>query len=112
MPEKLYHKMHEFVTERFDLNRVLEPLKDKTCSHLLEITGKSGSGKSYLIKPIISALEEHYSKIVYFTPHPLYFNHIPELIRIITDLDEAEQMKIYEIRYENYYTRKIGRAHV
>ncbi|MDD2231184.1 MAG: tetratricopeptide repeat protein, partial [Candidatus Cloacimonetes bacterium] len=106
MPEKLYHKMHEFVTERFDLNRVLEPLKDNTCSHLLEITGKSGSGKSYLIKPIISSLEKHYKRIVYFTPHPLYFNHLPELIEIITGLDEAEQMKIYEIHYEKFYTGK------
>ncbi|MCB5255136.1 MAG: sigma 54-interacting transcriptional regulator [Candidatus Cloacimonadaceae bacterium] len=106
MPEKLYRKMHEFVTERFDLNRVLEPLKDKKCSHLLEITGKSGSGKSYLIKPIISALEKHYSEIVYFSPHPLYFNHTPELIRIITGLDEAEQMQVYETHYEKYYTGK------
>lgn len=106
MPEKLYRKMHEFVTDRFDLNRVLDPLKDKNSSHLLEITGKSGSGKSYLIKPIISALEEHYSKIVYFTPHPLYFNHLPELIEIITDLDEVQQMQIYETHYEKYYTGK------
>ena len=63
MPEKLYQKMHEFVSERFDISRVLDILKDKKRSHLVEITGKSGSGKSYLIAPIISALRASYAEI-------------------------------------------------
>lgn len=104
MPEKLYQKMHEFVSERFELSRVLELLKDRTRSHLVEITGKSGSGKSYLIPPIIQALEGTYSEIVYFTPHPLYFNHFPRIISVLTGLSEEEQLEIYREHFEKYRT--------
>jgi len=97
MPEKLYQKMHESVTERFDLNRV---------SQLLEITGKSGSGKSYLISPLISALAASYKEIVYFSPHPLYFNHFPELIKILTGLKTEEQEALYEEHFQKYRTGK------
>jgi transcriptional regulator with GAF, ATPase, and Fis domain/Tfp pilus assembly protein PilF/predicted negative regulator of RcsB-dependent stress response len=106
MPEKLYQKMHEFVSERFDLTRVLELLKDKSRSHLLEISGKSGSGKSYLIKPIISALQGSYSQIAYFSPHPLYFNHFPELLRIFTGLESEKLNKYYEEHFSKYHTGK------
>lgn len=98
--------MHEFVTERFNLKRVLEPLMENKQSHLLELTGKSGSGKSYLITPIISALEKSYREIAYFSPHPLYFNHFPELIRILTGIDIPEQQALYEEHYLKYRTGK------
>ena len=104
MPEKLYQKMHEFVSERFDISRVLDILKDKKRSHLVEITGKSGSGKSYLIAPIISALRASYAEIHYFTPHPLYFNHFPELLTLFTGLDEAAQKELYEEHFSKYHT--------
>ena len=106
MPEKLYQKMHEFVSERFNLTRVLDLLRDKSRSHLLEITGKSGSGKSYLIPPIIAALQGTYPNIEYFTPHPLYFNHFPELIRILTGLSEAQQTELFEEHHSKYFTEK------
>lgn len=104
MPEKLYQKMHEFVSDRFDLTRVLELLKDKSRSHLLEITGKSGSGKSYLIQPIISALEASYPEIRYFSPRPLYFNHLPELVKLLTGLSENDQIELYEEHLSRYRT--------
>ena len=104
MPEKLYQKMHEFISERFDITRVLDLLKDKKRSHLVEITGKSGSGKSYLIAPIIEALESTYPKIHYFTPHPLYFNHFTELIQLLTDMDEDQQSRLFAEHYKKYHT--------
>ena len=98
--------MHEFVSERFNLSRVLEQIQDSSHSHLMEITGKSGSGKSYLITPIISALQEKYAQIVYFSPHPLYFNHFTELVGILTGLDEHAQMELFEEHYSKYLTGK------
>src|SRR5690554_85865 len=104
MPEKMYQKMHEFVTDRFDLNRILEPLKENKRSHLFEIIGKSGSGKSYLISPIIASLKGSFSRIVYFSPHPVYLNHFPELIEILTGLGEKEQLEIFEEHFRKYHT--------
>ncbi|MCB5268656.1 MAG: sigma 54-interacting transcriptional regulator [Candidatus Cloacimonetes bacterium] len=104
MPEKLYQKMHEFVSERFDITRVLDLLKDKKRSHLVEITGKSGSGKSYLIAPIIEALRSSYSSIHYFSPHPLYYNHFTELLQILSGLDEKQQDAFFEEHYGKYHT--------
>ncbi|MDY0299780.1 MAG: sigma 54-interacting transcriptional regulator [Candidatus Cloacimonadaceae bacterium] len=106
MPEKLYQKMHEFVSERFDLSRVLRLVQEKDRSHLLEITGKSGSGKSYLIMPIISVLQETYSHIEYFSPHPLYFNHFSEVLGILTGLDEEAQNELYEEHFSKFHTAK------
>lgn len=96
--------MHEFVSERFDISRVLDLLKDQKRSHLVEITGRSGSGKSYLIGPIIEALRGTYPNIHYFTPHPLYFNHFPELLELLTDLDEAQRLELFEAHFEQYRT--------
>lgn len=96
--------MHEFVTDRFDLNRILEPLKENKRSHLFEIIGKSGSGKSYLISPIIASLKGSFSRIVYFSPHPVYLNHFPELIEILTGLGEKEQLEIFEEHFRKYHT--------
>lgn len=104
MPEKLYQKMHEFVSERFDISRLSDVLKDQKRSHLVEICGKSGSGKSYLIAPIIAALETSYGEVRYFSPHPMYFNHFPEIIGILTALDTPQQSELYELYLQKYRT--------
>lgn len=106
MPEKLYQMMHDFVSKRFEMVRVLELFKDQQSSHLLEITGKSGSGKSYLIKPLKEELRQSYPRIEFFTPHPLYLNHFPEIIRLITGLPEAEQRAMYDEHYKAFRTGK------
>lgn len=96
--------MHEFVSERFNISRVLDLLKDSKRSHLVEITGKSGSGKSYLIAPFIEALSGYYSEVRYFSPHPLYFNHFAEILQIISGLNIQEQEKLFAEHYSNYNT--------
>jgi len=98
--------MHSFITERFALSRVLDQIKDSTVSHLIEITGKSGSGKSYLIKPIIREMESTYQKISFFSPHPMCFNHLSELLMLITDLDEESMQAMFKEHYEKYRTGK------
>ncbi|MGC9361764.1 MAG: tetratricopeptide repeat protein, partial [Candidatus Syntrophosphaera sp.] len=86
MTEKLYPKMHSFVTERFDLTRVANMLRDNSSSHLLEITGKSGSGKSYLVNTLSESLHEAYETVHFFSPNPLYFNQFPEALQLLCDI--------------------------
>jgi len=104
MPELLHQTMHSFITERFALSKVLDILRDTNSSHLVEITGKSGSGKSYLIKPIIRELENTYESINYFTPHPMFFNHFTELLSLITGIAAGELEALYDQHHLKYRT--------
>lgn len=104
MPEKIYQKMHVFISERFDLDRVLQNVQDGGNSHLLEIVGRSGAGKSHLVTPILGKLKKSFDICIYFSPHPLSYNHLPELVQIITGLDYAAQLKIYEKHKKHYHT--------
>lgn len=87
MTDSLYPKLHSFITERFPLSRVLQPLLDSSNSHLLEINGKSGSGKSYLVEPLLDALRQTYRQVEFFTPHPIYFNQFPRLLPLLCEID-------------------------
>ncbi len=78
------------MTQRFALSGLTAKLKDSSRSHLIEITGKSGSGKSYLIDPIINAIKDTYSRINYFSPHPMCFDQMGEIVRMLTDIDDEE----------------------
>ncbi|MDZ4181839.1 MAG: hypothetical protein U1B83_03095, partial [Candidatus Cloacimonadaceae bacterium] len=104
MPQKFYEKMHSFVSDRFDLSHLTALLKDKSFSHLVEITGKPGSGKSYLIDPIINALKDSYPEIRFFTPHPMYFNQFHELLRLLTDISDEEYAGMIQEHQERFST--------
>ncbi len=106
MPERILQKIHSFATERFALSRVLGFVQDKTRSHLVEINGKSGSGKSYLIKPLVDSLQDSYSRIECFSAHPLYYNHFQEVIRLLCEISDAELKALYEEHQDQYRTGK------
>ncbi|MBM4403957.1 MAG: sigma 54-interacting transcriptional regulator, partial [Candidatus Cloacimonetes bacterium] len=90
MPEMLFQTIHSFMTQRFALSDLTAKLRDSSRSHLIEITGKSGSGKSYLINPIIDAIKDNYNRIHYFSPHPMCFNQMSEIVRMLTGVDDEE----------------------
>ncbi|MDD4310342.1 MAG: tetratricopeptide repeat protein, partial [Candidatus Cloacimonetes bacterium] len=96
MPESMMKQMHDYVTGRIALPRVIGILRDDTHSHLVEITGKSGSGKSYFVAPLLQSLEEVYSDRAFFSPHPLDFNHFTELIQIFCAISEADLFLLYQ----------------
>lgn len=104
MPELLYQTMNSFITERFAFTKVIDYLKDRDTSHLIEITGKSGSGKSYLVKPIIDAVEGIYDRINFFSPHSIAINHLNEILSILTGLDYSELEKLYEAHFKQFRT--------
>ncbi|MDD3234844.1 MAG: sigma 54-interacting transcriptional regulator [Candidatus Cloacimonetes bacterium] len=95
MPENMTKQMNSYITGRIALSRVIGILRDKANSHLVEITGKSGSGKSYYVQPLMNSLEETYSEIVLFSPHPLDLNHFTELIQVLSNVDEAGLHVLY-----------------
>ena len=119
MTDKLYQEMHDFVTERFALERVLAVLKKKSFSHLVEITGKSGSGKSYLIKPLLEELKGSYERVRFFTPHPLYCNQFTRVLGLLCEISGEtleswlkEHKELYDTGKEydffNYLTEQLN----
>ena len=108
MPDKLYRIMHQFVSERFLSSRVTELLRDRTQSHLIELSGRSGSGKSYLIEPLMEQMKLVYDRVIVFSPHPLFFNQFEELLYLLVDLDANSFESIIE-DYQGEF--RTGRKH-
>ncbi len=106
MPERLLQKIHSFVTERFALSKVLEKLSDKSQSHLIEINGKSGSGKSYILKPLKASLSEIYDRVEFFSGHPLYFNHFKEVVQLLSGISDDRFFELLSLHAEKYRTGK------
>lgn len=104
MTEKLHPMLGSFVTDRFALDRVISILGDKSTSHLLEVTGKSGSGKSYLVQPLLDALSQSYSRVEFFSPHPLCFNQFAQIIKLLCGVTETELDGLIAEHSENYHT--------
>jgi len=90
MPEQIKQIMHQFIRERFMLSRIHDILQNTNQSHLFEIVGSPGSGKSYLIEPIIETLQDNYECIVRYSPHPFWDNHLKDILLKITNLSEQD----------------------
>lgn len=98
MPEQIKQILHQFILDRFMQSRVHDVLKDAEQNHLFEIIGSPGSGKTYLITPMIEALKGSYKNIVRFSPHPLWHNHLKDLLSHITSLSKKEIDEICSAR--------------
>jgi len=96
MPENMTRQMNSYIAGRIALSKITGFLKDNESSHLLEITGKSGSGKSYFVQPILESMAELYENRVYFSPHPLNLNHFTEIIRLLTKVSEEDLLGYYQ----------------
>jgi Nif-specific regulatory protein len=96
--------MHSFVTQRFELNRVLSILQDRSSSHLVEINGRSGFGKSYLVAPLAEALQESYGTVNTFSPHPLFFNQFTQVLKLICDISDDTLSSLVREASEKYST--------
>lgn len=108
MTEGLTQKLHNYISQRFSLSKVLNLLQDQSNSHLVEITGKAGSGKSYLIKPLMEALQQFYEKVYFFSPHPFYFNQFSTLLLILSDIELNTLQEFYQ-EYNKLY--RTGRKY-
>lgn len=90
MPDRLYQNMHQFITDRFLSSRVMGLLRDDGTSHLIELSGRSGSGKSYLIDPLLEQMKTLYPRRAVFFPHPLCFNQFERLVEIISGIEPKQ----------------------
>ncbi len=104
MTDSLYPKMHSFVKERLAQLRVLKVLQDSSYSHLVEINGKSGSGKSYLAEPLIEILNASFDRVEFFTPHPLYFNQFVQVLQLLCDVDAETLAELFAENRKSYST--------
>jgi ABC-type phosphate/phosphonate transport system ATPase subunit len=66
MTDNLYQLMRGFVLERFAIGKVLGVVRDSSDSHLIEIIGKSGAGKSYLVEPLLEGLKKSFKQVHFF----------------------------------------------
>lgn len=90
MPAQIKDILHQFIRERFMLSRIHSLLQNTQQSHLFEIIGNPGSGKSFLIEPIIETQQDKFDCIVRYSPHPFWDNHLIDLLVKITNLSEKE----------------------
>ncbi|MDD4224351.1 MAG: sigma 54-interacting transcriptional regulator [Candidatus Cloacimonetes bacterium] len=104
MNESLSFQMHDFIAQRFPLSRLLKALRDDSESHLVEINGGTGSGKSYLVKPLLEALEQGYSRARYYSPQPLAFNQFRRVLKLLCEVDDATLDGLMLENQENYRT--------
>lgn len=94
MPEQIKQTLHQFVLDRFMRSRINDALRNTQQNHLIEIIGSPGSGKTYMIEPMIETLKKHYKQIVRYSPHPFWENHLKDLLLHITSLNKKDLDKI------------------
>jgi Nif-specific regulatory protein len=90
MPERIKQILSQFISDRFMQSRIHDILRNSQKSHLFEIIGGPGSGKSYLIPSIIETLKDSYETIIRYSPHSFWDNHLLDLLIRITNLDDEE----------------------
>lgn len=100
----MFQVMHRFVSDRFKSSKLLDLLMDVGSSHLVEISGKSGAGKSYLIRTLIDLLKDRYDQIHVYSPNPFHFNQFGQIIRLITQIPESRLQEMIAAHKENYWT--------
>ena len=104
MSERPGFDLHGFMAGRLPLNRLLNILRDDSLSHLVEIDGCSGSGKSYLVKPLLEDLAKSYSRVRYYSPHPLAFNQFRRVLKLLCEIDNASLDELLRENSEQYRT--------
>ncbi len=108
MPEQIKQILHQFVLDRFMQSRINDALRDTEQNHLIELIGSPGSGKTYMIEPMIETLKKQYKNIVRYSPHPFWKNHLKDLLLLIASLNKKDLDEIYsdpshKIRTRNKY---------
>ncbi len=95
MAENITQQLDAYIINKIALSRAMGYLRESSKSHLIELTGKSGSGKSHYVQPLMDSVSDVYEKRVCFSPHPLALNHFTELIQVITEVSEADLYGYY-----------------
>jgi len=101
MAENITQQLDAYITNKIALSRTMGYLSDSSKSHIIEILGKSGSGKSHFVQPLMESVADRYARRIYFSPHPLVLNHFSELIQVITDVTEEDLYGYYQEFREN-----------
>ncbi len=104
MSDRTVFQLQDFMAERFPLGGIFKTLSDDSASHLLEINGSSGSGKSYLVSPLLEFLGKRYPRTRFFSPHPLEFNQFRQVLKLLCDVDPATLDALLRENREKYRT--------
>ncbi len=96
MIKKIEQALTQFVAEKLQLVERIVDRQRETKSHLIEILGPSGTGKSYLFKQLCQSLDETGVNYNVILPRVFTFNQLEELVKLLFQLDDAEYQKIIE----------------
>ena len=96
MAENITQQLDNYIMNKIALSRARGYLSDNAKSHLIEIVGKSGSGKSHFVQPLMESVAEIYARKILFSPHPLVLNHFSELMQVITEVTEEDLYGYYQ----------------
>jgi len=96
MAENITRQLDTYIMNKIALSRARGYLNDNAKSHLIEIVGKSGSGKSHFVQPLMESVADIFARKIYFSPHPLVLNHFSELIQVITEVTEEDLYGYYQ----------------
>ncbi len=110
MDKKVNRALLQYVTKPNVIKEITSTLKNKD-SQLIEITGASGTGKTYLFERLKSSLEEQDIAFKVFSAEMFRFNQFGKLIQLLSDIsieeykklvDHAEQFNLNS-KYDFYY---------
>ncbi len=96
MIKKIEQALTQFVAEKLQLvERIVDRQREKK-SHLIEILGPSGTGKSYIFKQLCLSLEETGVPYTVVLPRVFVFNQLDELVKLLFKITDAEYDGIIE----------------
>ena len=104
MTDNLYQLMRGFVLERFAIGKVLGVVRDSSDSHLIEIIGKSGAGKSYLVEPLLEGLKKSFKQVHFFSPHPMQYNQFGQVLKLLADIPGKKLDELLEVHRQSFDT--------
>lgn len=90
MRAKIGEILAQYATQDNTLMEQMEGFLSSPDSSIIEVTGESGSGKSYLLNNLISHLNSVNKKYTLYTPKVFKHNQLADIINLITELPHEE----------------------
>jgi len=112
MSDNVEKLLSDYATKNSSLvQKIIKSIKASE-SKIIEIVGDSGSGKSFIFNMLSKQLESEKIEHHIYTPYAFKFNHLREIVKLITNIrddefdgiiDLADELGISSNRYDFFY---------
>lgn len=96
MDKKLEKVMSKFVTKDNIISNNIINFIESDNSKIIEIIGKTGSGKSFLLRNLIQIMDNNKIHFEIYYPRVFQYNHFKQILQLITSISDKEYMNIIE----------------